>query len=444
MQKRTGTPIQRKQQNFSKQGPDAKPAWTGKSVKILSAFADTEQAPNLTEGIKLLAGKQSAQVKTVYVSEWRLDKLGKWSNEAQELLFKIAQGHFDVVWITMPTKGYGKVSFHNAEGPAPQRNWLYPHGVPWLAQQGKRAADAVTVNAAIVFVLAFAAMTQKGTGMVLTTSEERGDAHRGEPCSWWQAAETKHLATLGATRSAVYTCGLAQKWRLGKTTRPGPVGIMTNFDCSSSLLTGWPSFNDKKGYTGPLSKQCSCCHNHKAEKQERTKKTATHPVTRAEIMSALPRLPEGHGELNRTSGRYCVNHIFSVLADADSPANFLLGQLPWLQAAYRVMHEGPNTREVQGKGAEQNSDRAEEMKGRGNKREKEEGEEDSWSMTRRRRSVVEAREHGRRGDEGQRGGTWGQAHKTLVFDRDCCASAVLGFVSHSACPFRACLSATLE
>ena len=32
----------------------------------------------------------------------------------------------------------------------------------------------------------------------------------------------------------------------------------------------------------------------------------------------------------------------------------------------------------------------------------------------------------------------------LVFDRDSCASAVLGFVSHCACPFRACLSATLE
>ena len=87
VQKRTGTPIQKKQQkisspmsetlgkmNFSKQGPDAKPAWTGKSVKILSALADTEQAPNLTEGIKLLAGKQSAQVKTVNVSEWRLEK----------------------------------------------------------------------------------------------------------------------------------------------------------------------------------------------------------------------------------------------------------------------------------------------------------------------------------------------------------------------------------
>ena len=190
--------------NFSKQGPDSKPAWTRKSVKILSAFADTGQAPNLTEGIKLLAGEQSAQVKAVDVSEWRRDKLGKWSNEAQELLFKIAQGHFDVVWLTMPTKGMARSLFTNAEGPAAQRHRLYPYGFPWLTQQGKRAAVAVTVTAATLFVLAFEAMTQKGTGMVLTTSEERGEAQRGEPRSWWQAAETKHLATIGGNQERIH------------------------------------------------------------------------------------------------------------------------------------------------------------------------------------------------------------------------------------------------
>ena len=119
--------------------------------------------------------------------------------------------------------------------PCQQKVWQglsSPYGFPWLTQQGKRAAVAVTVNAAILFVLAFEAMTQKGTGMVLTTSEERGEAQRGEPRSWWQAAETKHLATMGATRSA-YTCGLAQRWRQGRTTSPGPMGIMTNFPCSN-------------------------------------------------------------------------------------------------------------------------------------------------------------------------------------------------------------------
>ena len=173
----------------------------------------------------------------------------------------------------MPTKGMARSLFSNKEGPAPQRSRLYPYGFPWLTRQGKRATDAVTVHAAVLFVLAFAAMTQKNTGMVLTTSEERGEAQRGEPCSWWQAAETKYLAKMGANRSAVFTCGLAQKWRQGRTTKPDPIGIMANFDCSGSLSTGWPKFTGpKKEYTGPLSKQCSCGNSHNAGTQERTEK----------------------------------------------------------------------------------------------------------------------------------------------------------------------------
>ena len=106
-----------------------------------------------------------------------------------------------------------------------------------------------------------------------------------------------------------------QKWRQGRTTGPGLMGIMTNFDCINKLSTLWSSFNDKKEYTDPLLKQCKCGNNHKAETQKRTK--TTHPATCAETLLALPRVPEGHGELNRTSGRGSVNHIFSVLADTD-------------------------------------------------------------------------------------------------------------------------------
>ena len=100
--------------DVSKKGPDAKPAWTGKAVKILSAFADTEQAPNLTDGIKLLAGKLSAQVKTVNVSEWRLDKLGKWSNEAQELLScsKSLKGILMLCGLPWQTEGMVRSSLH--------------------------------------------------------------------------------------------------------------------------------------------------------------------------------------------------------------------------------------------------------------------------------------------------------------------------------------------
>ena len=77
---------------------------------------------------------------------------------------------------------------------------LLPDGVP---QQGKRATDSVT-------------HIQRHPwcwhAHLTVTSEERGDAHFGEPCSWWQTAEVKHLAKLGATRGAQHTCELAHRW----------------------------------------------------------------------------------------------------------------------------------------------------------------------------------------------------------------------------------------
>ena len=77
-------------------------AWAGRTVRILSAFEEVEQAPRLTEGVKLLTGHQKAEVTLVDVSEWDMDKTHKWAQEAQRMLFNISQGQFDVVWITLP------------------------------------------------------------------------------------------------------------------------------------------------------------------------------------------------------------------------------------------------------------------------------------------------------------------------------------------------------
>ena len=143
---------------------------------------------------------QKVQETLADVSGWDMDKSHRWNQDAHRLLLDISQGKFDMVWITLPTQGMPRTLFANANGPSPQRSRRYPYGFPWLPQQGKRATNAVTIHAATLLVLAFAAMTQKGTALVLTTSEERGEAHFGEPCSWWQTAEVRYLAKLAATR----------------------------------------------------------------------------------------------------------------------------------------------------------------------------------------------------------------------------------------------------
>ena len=109
-------------------------------MKILSALADTEQEPSLTEGIKLLAGEQPTQVEAVEVSGWRLDKLGKWSNEAQKLLFEIAHRHFDVVRLTMPTKRYGKVSLHQQRRSCATAQSVVPVRLPLAHAAGKKSS----------------------------------------------------------------------------------------------------------------------------------------------------------------------------------------------------------------------------------------------------------------------------------------------------------------
>ena len=91
--------------------------------------------------------------------------------------------------------------FANTQGPA----------FHWLSQHAKRVNDSVTVDTAVLLTLLFAAMTQNNTGLVLFTSEERGNAHFGESCSWWQTEDVQHLAELGANISAFHTCEQVQK-----------------------------------------------------------------------------------------------------------------------------------------------------------------------------------------------------------------------------------------
>ena len=259
-------------------------------------------------------------------------------------------------------------------------------------------------------------MTQKNTEVVLTTSQERGEPRRGEPCSWWQASEAKHLATMGATRGTVYTCGLARRWKQSHATRPGPMGVMTKFPCSDNLSTGWPSFNGtKEEHTGPLSSQCSCGKNHKSGLQEPTKKTATHAATCATTSTRK-------WSTEQVKGAWQLRAHFLILADAGSLTNFLLRQQPWLQALFQGLHEGPNTRKVQGEESRLNETRAgaEETKEKRGRIEEELEEVEGWSIARkkRKRKMLEPRESnvsGTRNETREAGGRIGKGRRSTIW-----------------------------
>ena len=127
--------------SFSQRLPNDPPAWAGRTLKVLLAFADEARAPCISEVTKLLRGQQTSQVTLVDVSASDMSKAHRWSPEVQTPLFHISKGQFDVVWITLPTQGMSRTLFANTNGPSPQRSRRYPFGFPWLLSLQQRGGS---------------------------------------------------------------------------------------------------------------------------------------------------------------------------------------------------------------------------------------------------------------------------------------------------------------
>ena len=153
---------------------------------------DPEHAPKVQEGAALLSDSPLVQVKEVDVSVLLLDKHRTWTPQAKELLSTLQHQKSNV----FPPKGWPDLCLQTNKGPSPPWSKMYPYGFPCLSQHTKRVNDAVTTEIAFPPVLAFATVTQKNTLLVLFGSDERGKAHFGEPCSWWQTEDEGLLAVL--------------------------------------------------------------------------------------------------------------------------------------------------------------------------------------------------------------------------------------------------------
>ena len=310
-------------------------------LKVLSVFAGPEHAPKVQDGAALLSDLLLVQVKEVDVSSLQLDKHKTWTLQAKELLSNVQHQKFDIVFVSLPAKGMARPLFANKQGPSPLRGKMYPYGFPWLSQQAKRVNDAVTTEAAFLLALALAAVTQNNTGMVLFAAEERGKAHFGEPCSWWQTEDVRLLAHLGATRGAFYSCEIVKHWTGKSCLKPGSLGVMSNFSAQcTELKEGWPQISGEDSkYSGPLSSSCNCGFRHQTLQTSKAQNFAVEAAVCAQFLKTFPRLPMERGKLNVTRLRGNGEFHFSPLADADSPGHFLFRQQPWLQAHWRAWQE---------------------------------------------------------------------------------------------------------
>ena len=148
------------------------------------------------------------------------------------------------------------------------RSAKYPWGSPWIL--GKRRSKLRQANRLIKkAILACAAGGEVGTPYVLEFPEDLGLKQGRRPASIWQLACTKSLAeATGGHRIALY-----QRW-FG-TPFLKPTGLLTTCTPTWKLsLVGWPKFDEKGRYTGPLT------YEHAEPMQlgaENTAATAAYP-----------------------------------------------------------------------------------------------------------------------------------------------------------------------
>ena len=307
---------------------------TPRRSNLLSLFPDRSLAPNLEAGSKLLSGIK-VQLEEIDVSLWQLNKARKWTTPSKNLLFQVQQGNFDLVCVTLPVHGMSRALFANSSGPSP---------TGFLGSRHK--ANALLMRSPfrqrLSMVYAFATMTRRSTGLLLFASEERGEAHFGEPCSWWQSSELQLMSSLGAHRGAFYTCEIAKRWGVSHLNKAGSLGVLSNFRLPVSCAAGWPRISESREYRGPLSAKCSCGAKQESIKSQKASSPAIHATVCAEFLTALHRLPEEKGELNTSCSNGLGNAVFSPVQDADSPALFLLSGQPWQQALLRSFSEQPD------------------------------------------------------------------------------------------------------
>ena len=317
------------------------PRWTGRTLNVLSVFSGQEHAAKLQEGASLLQGSPLVQVKEVDTTALGLNLVKQWPVQAKEILFDIQQQKFDLVLISLPSKGMSRTMFANKLGPSPLRSKGYPYGYPWLSQHTKRVNDAVTIEAAFMLALALATLVQNHTALALFAAEERGKAFYGEPCSWWQTEEVRLMSELGAARGALYSCEVVQKWTKQVRDKPGSLGFMTNFCLQGTEFhEGWPQLSEaSSSYVGPLPDRCKCGGKHTSLVTARPQSAAVDSSICAQVLQSLPRLPEERGSLNMCKLRVKSAGRFSPLSDPDSPGIFLFRQQPWLQARWQAWQE---------------------------------------------------------------------------------------------------------
>ena len=178
-------------------------------------------------------------------------KDGLWASLLQE----IRAGLYNVVIMTPPCNTWSRARFSNRRGPRPVRNREWPWGFPWLERRLRDQCEQG--NAFVRMTLeGCQAATEAGAWWLIEHPEDLGRTSTGDvPASIFQLPELRSLAAnCQATSFALHQC------HYGAATSK-PTRLVTTLPAAlGEPHQGWPQFDDRDGYRGPLP--ASCGHRH--------------------------------------------------------------------------------------------------------------------------------------------------------------------------------------
>ncbi len=206
---------------------------------------------------KAAAGKFHVEIEEIDIARNHQDDLSLQSKQ-EEIIKRIERGEFDAVICTPPCSTWSRVRAANFRGPPPLRDFNYPWGYPWVKK--KFALELELGNVLVRFTIRVVeAATARSTTLVLAEHpEDLGTVVREEdravlrPASIWQLEEVRNLVRQGLETVGINQCCWGTAWR--KPTR-----LLTNAAAIKRWgPIGWPTFDDKGFYEGPLQQTCSC------------------------------------------------------------------------------------------------------------------------------------------------------------------------------------------
>ena len=171
-------------------------------------------------------------------------------------IFAMVRTHCDILIAAPPWASDSRIRHSNRQGPRPVRDTTWPRGRPDLKQAEQELVDMANIIGDFVLDMVKAAADSKVL-VLLTFTENLGKARLGPPTSLWTDP-----AVLQYPERRRFTGTWLEK------ARRNLHGVLSNAGTVLKLeacVHGWPSFDDRGMYTGPLPGKSGSAEPHEGK-----------------------------------------------------------------------------------------------------------------------------------------------------------------------------------